>query len=123
MKNDNALAHGAGTGLLALLGLLGRCGDDVARIGVRSIDDVGRACIRNTDDVGALVSTSSDDLVRSIDDFHVAKYADDLRLGVSSSRVVPAEMDEATSLVPRITKEVAEVTLKIIDLNENENNE
>ena len=122
MKNDNALAHGAGTGLLALLGLLGRCGDDVARIGVRSIDDAGRACIRNTDEVGSLVSTSSDDLVRSVDDFHVANYADDLRLNVSSPRVVPPEADEATSLVPRATNEVAEVTLKFIDLNDNENN-
>lgn len=55
-ENDNALAHGAGAGLIALLGMFGRCADDVARIGVNSIDDVGRACINSTDDCGVVLS-------------------------------------------------------------------
>ncbi len=119
--NDNALAHGAGAGLLALLGMFGRCADDVARIGVNSVDDVGRACIRSTDDIGSLVSRSGDDLLRPIDDFHTANYIDDLQFEVSPPRIVLNESDEGVSIAPHVAKEVAEATFKIIDLNRNEN--
>ncbi|WP_442510571.1 hypothetical protein SH528x_002199 [Novipirellula sp. SH528] len=119
--NDNALAHGAGAGLLALLGMFGRCADDVARIGVNSVDDVGRACIRSTDDIGSLMSRSGDDLLRPIDDFHTANYIDDLRFEPSTPRIVLNESDEGVSNGPHVAKEVAEATFKIIDLNDNEN--
>ena len=122
MKNDNenALAHGAGAGLLALLGMFGRCADDVARIGVNSVDDVGRACMTSTDDIGSLMSRSGDDLFRQIDDFHAPNYVDDLRFEVSTPRVVVNESDEGVSLAPHVVKEVAEATIKIVDLNNGE---
>ena len=122
MKNDNenALAHGAGAGLLALLGVFGRCADDVARIGVHSVDDVGRACMNSTDDIGSLMSRSGDDLFRPIDDFHATNYVDDLRFEVSTARVVVNESDEGVSLAPHVVKEVAEATIKIVDLNNGE---
>ena len=118
--NDNALAHGAGVGLLALLGMFGRCADDVARIGVNSVDDVGRACIRSTDESGSLMSRSGDDLLRPIDDFHTANYIDDLRFESTTPRIVLNESDEGVSITPHIVKDVTEVTFKIIDLNDSE---
>ena len=118
--NDNALAHGAGVGLLAVLGMFGRCADDVARIGVNSVDDVGRACIRSTDDIGSLMSRSGDDLFRPIDDFHAANYVDDLRFEVPPPRVVVNEGDEGVSVASHVAKEAAEATFKIIDLNDGE---
>ena len=119
--NDNALAHGAGAGLIALLGMFGRCADDVARIGVHSVDDVGRACMTSTDDIGSLMSRSGDDLFRPIDDFHVPNYVDDLRFEVSPPRVVVNESDEGISIAPRVAKEIAEATFRIVDLNDAEN--
>lgn len=119
--NDNALARGTGFGLLALLGMFGRCADDVARIGVNSVDDVGRACIRSTDDTGSLMSRSGDNLLRPIDDLHTANYIDDLRFEPSPPRIVLNESDESVSITPHVVKEVTEVTLKNIDLNDNEN--
>ena len=123
MKNDNenALAHGAGAGLLALLGMFGRCADDVARIGVNSVDDVGRACMTSTDDIGSLMSRSGDDLFRPIDNFHTANYVDDLRFEVSTPRVVVNESDEGVSIAPHVAKEVVEATFRIVDLNDGEN--
>jgi hypothetical protein len=122
MKNDNenALAHGAGAGLLALFGMFGRCADDVARIGVHRVDDVGRACVTSTDDIGSLMSRSGDNLFQPIDDFHVPNYVDALRFEASTSRVVVNEGDEGVSLAPHVVREVAEATIKIVDLNNSE---
>lgn len=120
MKKDNAMAHGCGAGLLAVLGMLGRCADDAARIGVSSVDDIGRACIRSTDDIGSLTSRSSDELLRPIDDFHTAKYVDELRFESPVRRVALNESDESVSHTPHIAKDVVEATFKIIDLNRNE---
>ena len=123
MKNDNenALAHGAGAGLLAVLGMFGRCADDVARIGVNSVDDVGRACVNSTDDIGSLMTRSGDDLFRPIDDFHAANYVDDLRFEPTPSSIVVHESDDGISVSAHITKEVAEATIKAIDLNDDDN--
>ncbi|WP_404308223.1 hypothetical protein [Neorhodopirellula lusitana] len=118
--NDNALAHGAGAGLLALLGMFGRCADDVARIGVNSVDDVGRACLRSTDDIGSLMSRSGDDLLRPIDDFQTASYIDDLRFEPSTPHIVLNESDEGVLIGPHVAKEVAEATFETMDLNEND---
>ncbi|XZE55895.1 hypothetical protein SH139x_001925 [Planctomycetaceae bacterium SH139] len=119
--NDNALAHGAGVGLLALLGMFGRCADDVARIGVNSVDDVGRACIRSSDDIGSLMSRSGDDLLRPIDDFHTTNYIDDLRFKPSTPRLVLNESDETASISPHVAKGVVEATFKLTQLKDKEN--
>ena len=54
------MAHGAGAGLLALLGMFGRCADDVAQIGINSADDIGRACISTSDDFGRFATSTAD---------------------------------------------------------------
>ena len=78
--NENALAHGAGAGLLSMLGMLGRGADDIARIGVNSLDDVGRACVTSTDDIGTIMSRSGDDLFGQVDHFRVGSYINDLQV-------------------------------------------
>ncbi len=119
MKNDNenALAHGAGAGLLALLGVFGRCADDVARIGVHRVDDVGRAYVTSTDDIGSLMSRRGNNLFHRVDDFHVTSYTDDLRSEVSPQDVIVNEGDRFVIVRRNLVKEVADATIKIVDLN------
>jgi hypothetical protein len=119
MKNDNenALAHGAGAGLLAMLGMLGRGADDVARLGVNSLDDVGRACVTSTDDIGTIMSRSGDDLLGQVDDFHVRSYIDDLQVETPPAQAIVKESDDGVSFAVHVTKEAAEATFKIIEMN------
>ena len=122
MKNDNenGLAHGAGVGLLALFGVFGRCADDVARVGVQRLDDVGRVCVTGTDEIGSKMLRRGDNLFHQIDDFHVPNYVDDLRFEVSTPQVVVYEGDGSLLVARHAVKEVAEATIKIVDLNNND---
>lgn len=119
MKNDNenALAHGAGAGLLAMLGMLGRSADDIARIGVNSVDDIGRACVTSTDDIGTIMSRSGDDLFGHVDNFHVRSYVDDLRVETPPAQAMVRESDDEVSFAAHATKEAAEATFRIIEMN------
>ena len=119
MKNDNgnAIVHGAGAALLALLGMLGRFADDAARIGAGSVDDVGRACMNSTDDLsGSLMTRSGDELLRPLNDFRVVNYVDELRFNASTPRTLANEGDETVSITTHVAEKVTEATFRLIDL-------
>ena len=125
MRNDHnensVAATGIGAVLASVLSKFARSADDVARMGVHCVDDVGRACVTTSDDIGAAFARSGDDLFRPIDDFHVANHVDDLRFEPAPPRIIVHEGDDGISVSAHITKEVAEATIKAIDLNDDDN--
>ena len=118
MKNDNenALAHGAGAALLGLLGMFGRCADDVARIGINSADDIGRACISTSDDFGRFATSTGDDFGRfatnASDD--VFRTSDDLFYVPETPPRVVATNDEFPAGL-HLTKETVEIAIKVAE--------
>ncbi|GAA5509140.1 hypothetical protein Rcae01_04610 [Novipirellula caenicola] len=109
--NESTLAGGIGAGLVALLGMFARCADDVARIGVHSVDDVGRMSVSTGDDFARAFSNSSDDIVRVSDDF---RFADDFAVH-SETRFTPvAESHDGAGTALHVTKDVAEITVRLV---------
>ncbi|WP_145390039.1 hypothetical protein [Stieleria neptunia] len=104
-ENENALAHGAGAALLGLLGMFGRCADDVARIGVNSADDIGRACISTSDDFGRFATSTGDDVFRTADDL--------VYVPETPPRVVATNDEFSTGL--HLTKETVEIAIKVAE--------
>ncbi len=117
-ENGNSLAHGIGAALVALLGMFGRCADDVARIGVHGVDDVGRAWISTSDDVGRTLTNSGDDVLRASSKF---RFADDFA-GFSETRIPEVtETHDGLATAVHLTKDVAEVTIKLLEGSNREN--
>ncbi|WP_442511662.1 hypothetical protein SH528x_003368 [Novipirellula sp. SH528] len=111
-NNESTLAHGIGAGLVALLGMFARCADDVARIGVHSVDDVGRMSVSTGDDFARAFSSNSDDILRVSDDF---RFADDFA-GFPEARFKPvAESHDGVGTALHVTKDVAEITVRIVE--------
>lgn len=110
--NDNTLAHGFGAGLVALLGMVGRCADDVAHIGIHAVDDVGRISVSTGDDFTRAFSSSSDDILGVSKDF---RFADDFA-GYSEARFQPvAESHDGLGMALQVTKDVAEITVQAVE--------
>ena len=117
---DRTLTHSAGTGLLALLGMFGRCADDVARVGVRGVDDVGRACANSSDDVGAMMWRSGDDLYRAPQGFPTKSYTDGLKFQPSPPRVAVYDVDDVVGVAPSVVQNAVSTSIRYVAQAERE---
>jgi hypothetical protein len=111
-NNDHTLAHGIGAGLVALLGMFGRCADDVARIGVHSVDDVGRVSVSTGNDFTRTFSNGSDDIFRVSDDF---RFADDFAVHSEMRFTSVAGSHDGVETALHVTKDAAEITARIVE--------
>ena len=111
-NNESTVAGGIGAGLVALLGMFGRCADDVARIGVHAVDDVGRVSVSTGDDFARAFSNTSDDIFRVSDDF---RFADDVATHSEVRSQPKFDSHDGVGTTLHVTKDVAEITFRIIE--------